>query len=142
MHSILLLVLLVSCGRNTSGMSTKEQIQSTTFLFRPSSQGEVDVKESWPTNELVFTWDAEHFHQYYKPGANIMIQATVYIPETNERVYSCLLRETNSGTATISISNVEKGKIAQLSHYYVLKPVGTQPNIYLASRVIKSANLF
>lgn len=133
MHLLLLPALLVVCAQNVHGLSTNERYGIT--------QAEVAVQESWPSNELVFTWDPEYFKQFFKPGANIMIQATAYISETKEELFTAsgigILHGAKGGTAKISISNANKEEITKYSHYYVLKPVGTS-NIYLSSSVIKS----
>lgn len=130
---LLLFTLAILCGRNTHCKSIG------------NSQPAVEVKEIWPSNVLLFTWDPDYFKQFFKPGANIAIQVTVNISEISEEQAIFIpnvigiIREANAGSAKMSISNENKDKISDFSHYYVLKPVATQSDVYLSSSVIKSS---
>lgn len=130
MHSSLFLALFIFYGQSTYGKSTG------------SSQTEVEVKEIWRNNELIFSWDSDYFRQFFKPGAPIVIQVNAYISETNDEdavfIPSVIgiIRGANDGTAKISISNENKDRITKFSHYYVLKPVATQSAVYLSSGVV------
>lgn len=110
-----------------------------------NSQPAVEVKENWHSNVLLFTWNPDYFKQFFKPGAHIAIQVTVNISETSEEqavfipYVIGIIRAVNAGYAKLSISNENKDKISDFSHYYVLKPVATQSDVYLSSRVIKSS---
>ncbi|KAG4065989.1 hypothetical protein HA402_001236 [Bradysia odoriphaga] len=140
MHSLLLLALSILCTleQNAHGMSTEEVIHSG---VEPSPDAELRVKENWRSNELVFTWDPEYFKRFFEPGANIVIQATAYLSETDEAIFTAtgigILSGSDGGTATITILHANKEKILKFSHYYVLKPVGTQSHVHLSSGVIR-----
>lgn len=127
----------------TLGMSNNEVIHYESFVINPTPIAEVDVKEMWNSNELSFTWDPDYFRQFYKPGANIMVQATVHISETNKKVYTVsgitLIAGANEGMARISITDAHKAKISNISHpyYYVLRPVGTHTNVFMSSGLFR-----
>lgn len=126
--------------------STKKVIHYGSFFINPSPVVEVEVKENWTRNELVFTWDPEYFKQFFKPDASIMIQATLYVSENKEPVFTAsgvvILAGANRGIAKVSITNANKDKISKLLHpyYYVLRPVGTQSNVFLSSAIFMSTN--
>lgn len=120
-------------------MSTNTEILSEAVLINPSPLAEVDVEENWTTNELLFKWDPEYFKKFFNPGATIMIQATLYVSDGFDAVFSSSgivqLIGMNVGTAKVSVTNANIDRISNIRYpyFYVLSPVALQSDVYLSS---------
>ncbi|KAJ6644287.1 Protein mesh [Pseudolycoriella hygida] len=114
------------------------EVLSEAVIINPSPLAEVKVEENWDARELLFTWDPEYFEQFFNPGATIMIQASLYVSDGFEPVFTPFvigLLGFNVGTVRFSVSEAIMNRIATIHspYFYVLNPVGSQSHMYLSS---------
>lgn len=108
--------------------STSTVILSEAVFVNPSPLAEVQVKENWYTKELSFTWDPEYFKQFYTIGNLIILQASLYVSESNKPdftfTYSGIFHVIgpNLGTVKVSVQESQMERISNI-HYPVLGPV-------------------
>ncbi|KAJ6643458.1 Sushi domain-containing protein 2 [Pseudolycoriella hygida] len=125
--------------RNSSMMVA--QTLSQIVIVNPNTAGEVAVEERWNTNELIFTWNADYFRQFFPVGANIMIQLTIFVSNGFERVFrssgivTIVGQNTGNSQFTVPAAIINRIANIQSPYYYALSPLGSPPgaNIFLTS---------
>lgn len=120
----------------------KATLTSGNFLVDPApSLTELQITEHWDTSEVEFTWDKAYFEKMYGAGS-LLMEATIFKSETGGSTFvptgMRIVLGVNSGTIRMKMSSSNLVQIGDFMHpyYYVLKRVGTETDIYLASQLI------
>ncbi|XP_037042027.1 protein mesh-like [Bradysia coprophila] len=119
--------------------STNTAILSKTLFVDPIPKAEIRVVENWDANQVTLTWSAEYFAQFFKPGAVILMQLNVYVANSfdpdfeTSQIVQLVGQNSGSATVTLSAANAARFSNVYYPYFYVLRPIGTQSDIFLAS---------